>query len=85
MPAIWDVIWGQTNPFLILDRPPNTLSPKDRLSKEILFSDFEVLTEAHIIHGKVLSKENHPQVKNQEHFFSISVSANSHPILMTTI
>ena len=68
--AIWDVIWGPTNLFPTLDRPPNTLTPKDRLSKKIIFTDFEVLTEAHIIGYKVLSKESHPQLKNLENFFS---------------
>ena len=40
IPAIWDVIWGQTNLFLIRDRFPNTLSRKDRLSKNNIFSSF---------------------------------------------
>ena len=31
IPAIWDVIWGQTNLFPTSDRPPNPLSRKDRL------------------------------------------------------
>ena len=69
IPAIWDVIWGPTNLLLTFNRPPNTLSPKDRLSKKIIFTDFEVFTEAHIIACKVFSKESHPQVKNLENFF----------------
>ena len=37
--AIWDVFWGQTNLFLTLDRPLNTLSRKDRLSKKSFSAD----------------------------------------------
>ena len=65
----WDVIWGPTNLFPTLDGPLNSLTPKDRLSKKIIFTDFEVLTEAHIIGCKVLNKESRPQVKKLEIFF----------------
>ena len=37
IPAIWNVIWGQTNLFLILDRPPNPLNQKDQDSKIWIF------------------------------------------------
>ena len=70
IPAIWDVIWGQTNPFPTLDRPPNILSAKDRLSKKIILTNFEPLTEAAVIAYKVLSKEVCPQVKKWQFFFS---------------
>ena len=33
IPAIWNVIWGQTNLFPIRNRPPNSLSPKYQASK----------------------------------------------------
>ena len=83
--AIWDVIWSQTNPFLILDRPPNTLSRKDRLSKKIIFSWFWLSQKAFYSTSKVLSKESYPQVKKLEIFFANSISASSHQILMTSI
>ena len=67
--AIWDIIWGPTNLFPTLDRPPNTLRPKDRLSKKIIFTNFGDLTEAVIIASKVLSKQSVPQVKNSQNFF----------------
>ena len=57
IPATWDVIWGQNNPFLTLDRPPNFLIQKDRVLK------------AFYSKTKVLSKESHPQVKKLETFF----------------
>ena len=86
IPAIWDVIWGQTNRFPSLDRPPNPFSSKDRLSKKIISTLFEPLTEGAVIACKVLSKEVHPQVKKSENFFfANSISANSYLILMTTI
>ena len=66
---IWDVIWGQTNPFLILDRPPNTISLKDQLSKNWILSSFWPSQKASHSTSKVLSKESHPQVKNLENFF----------------
>ena len=66
---IWDVILGPTNLFLTFNPPPNTLSPKDRLSKKIIFTKFEVVTEAAIIASKVLSKESHLQVKKLENYF----------------
>ena len=69
IPAIWEVIWGLIDPFPSSDRPPNTLKPKDRHSEKIIFSNFEPLTEAHIITCKVLSKERHPQMKNFGNFF----------------
>ena len=68
--AIWDVIWGQTNLFLILDRPPNTLIRKDRLSKKNIFSWFWLSQKAFYSTGKVFSKESYPQMKNLEIFFS---------------
>ena len=85
IPAIWNVIWGLTNLFQTFNRPSNTFTPKDRLSKKIIFTKFEVLIEAVIIAGKVLSKESHSQVNNCEIFFANSISASSYQILMTTI
>ena len=70
IPVIRNVIWGQTNLFPIPDRSPNTLSPKDRLSKNWIFTHFEPLTEAAVIAYKVLSKEVCPQVKILTKFFS---------------
>ena len=40
IPAILDVIWGQTNLFPTSDRPPNPLSRKDRNSKNLILMDF---------------------------------------------
>ena len=37
IPAIWDVIWGQTSLFPSLDRPLNTTSQKYQDSKKIIF------------------------------------------------
>ena len=85
IPAIWDVIWGLVDLFPSFDRPPNTLTPKYRHSKKIIFTNFQLLTEAAIIACKVLSKERHSQVKIGKAFFANSISANSHRILMTTI
>ena len=70
IPAIWDVIWGQTNLFLILDRFPNTLSRKDRLSKKIIFSWFWLSQKASYNTCKVLSKKRLPQVKNMKKIIS---------------
>ena len=78
IPAIWEVIWGLVDLFPTLDRPPNTYSPKDPLSKKIIFADFEHLTEAAIIACKVLSKGSHPQVKKLEKFFSQTRSQRLH-------
>ena len=69
IPAIWDVIWGQTNRFPSLDRPLNLLSPKDRLSKKIILVLLEPLTEGAVIACEVLSKEVRPQVKKIGNFF----------------
>ena len=69
IPAIWEVIWGLVDLFPSFNRPPNTLRPKDRLSKKIIFAKFEVLTEAFIIESKVLSQQSVPQVKNSQNFF----------------
>ena len=74
IPAIWDVIWGPTSLFPTFNRPPNTLSPKDRLSKKIILAYFGPLTEAAIMACKVLSKELRPQVKNLENFVSLTRS-----------
>ena len=86
IPANWYVIGGQTNPFPTLDRPPNILSAKDRLSKKIILTNFEPLTEAAVIAYKVLSKEVCPQVKKMTNvYFTNSISASSYRISMTTI
>ena len=69
IPAIWEVIWGLVDLFPTFNRPPNTFRPKDRHSKKIIFTNFQLLTEAAIIACKVLSKESHPQVKKLEIFF----------------
>ena len=69
IPAIWEVIWGLVDLFPTLNRPHNTLRPKDRLSKKIIFTHFGAVTEAHIIPCKVLSKDSHPQMKILENFF----------------
>ena len=69
IPAIWNVIWAQTNPLLASDRPPNPLSRKDRDSKNWIFDAFQPLPEAFIITCKVLSKESDPQLKNPRIFF----------------
>ena len=45
IPAIWDVIWGQTNLFLLLDRPFNHLSRKKSKFKKLDFQLIEAFTE----------------------------------------
>ena len=69
IPAIWDVIWGQTNLFSILDWPLNTLSRKYRLSKKWILSYFWPSHKAVYSTSTVLSKQSHSQVKNLEIFF----------------
>ena len=67
-----------------MDRPLNTFSRKDRLSKKIIFSWFWLSQKASYSTFKVLSKERLPQVI-WKFFFVTSISASSHRILMTTI
>ena len=79
------ILWGgsQIGPFrykcdyiasmrrisIILDRPPTTLSRKDRLSKNWILSCFWLSQKAFYNTCKVFSKESHPQVKKLEKFF----------------
>ena len=70
IPAIWDVIWGQTNLFLMLYRPPNLLSRKDQSLKNWILDGFWLSQKALYNACKVLSKELRPQVKNLDCFFS---------------
>ena len=85
IPAILDVIWGQTNLFPASDRTPNPLSRKDRNSKNLILMDFALHQKPLYNAVKYLVRKATHKQKFGKAFSANSISASSYWILMTSI
>ena len=69
IPAILDVIWGQTNLFPTSDRTSNPLSRKDRNSKNLILMDFALHQKPLYNAVKYLVRKATHKQKNWKIFF----------------